>query len=101
MSLLVYFFFPLASLQQLSVIPLGYVFILFYPLSVVLHLIGFGGVFDSALIEFLSYQITSYQAQIPLWLFVVANDCALLAIRFKTAAILCPLIGILPIFFLN
>ncbi|MBP3224390.1 MAG: ComEC/Rec2 family competence protein [Campylobacter sp.] len=101
MNIAVYFFFPLASFQQLSVIIIGYIFVIFYPLSVVLHLCGLGGVFDEALISFLNFTLPSFKAQIPLPLFVLANLCALGAIRSKTCALICPILGILPIFFVT
>ena len=64
MNVEVYYFFPTTSLQQLSVMPLGYVFVIFYPLSIFLHLFGLGGALDTPLLAFLNFALPSFQAQI-------------------------------------
>ena len=100
MNVPVYYFFSTLTPLQIAVVPISYVFIIFYPLSVVLHLFGLGGIFDENLLNFLEFSVSSYQTQIPLWLFITANLCAILAIKFKKFALLCPILGFLPIFFI-
>ena len=100
MNVPVYYFFATLTPLQISVVPISYIFIVFYPLSVILHLFGLGGIFDGYLLNFLEFSLSSYQTQIPLWLFVTANLCALLATKFKKFALLCPILGFLPIFFI-
>ncbi|WP_298783152.1 ComEC/Rec2 family competence protein [uncultured Campylobacter sp.] len=101
MNVAVYYFFPTASLQQLSVMPLGYVFVIFYPLSIFLHLFGLGGALDTPLLAFLNFALPSFQAQIPPLLLALANICALAAIKLRYAAVACAIIGISPIFFIT
>ncbi|WP_407919958.1 ComEC/Rec2 family competence protein [Campylobacter sp. US33a] len=50
----VLYFFPLISYQQLLAIILSFAFVIFYPLSLFLHIIGFGGFFDEYLQSFLN-----------------------------------------------
>lgn len=100
MNIPVYFFFPTITIQQISVMPLGYVFVVFYPLSVVLHIINLGGILDVPLLNFLNFALPNYQTQIPFWLFLFANFCAVLGVRFKIFAFFAAVLGILPIFFI-
>lgn len=100
MNVPVYYFFPIITAQQISVIPLGYVFIVFYPLSVILHLLGFGGILDEAMLNFLNFALPNYQTDIPFLIFLTANICAILGVRYRFFAILCVIFGILPIFFI-
>ncbi len=94
MNIPVYFFFPAASFYQLSVIPLAYVFVIFYPISIVLHLAGFGGVMDGYLLSFLEFAPRQAEIFVPFWGFILFNIAALLAIRFKSVATLLALSGI-------
>lgn len=100
MNIIVYRFFPTITFQQLSVIPLGYIFVIFYPLSIVLHLLNLGYIFDDYLIKFLNFSIENYKTAIPLWLFLLANLLSLLAIRWKIFAIVVPILGFAPILFI-
>ena len=47
---------------------LSVLFVIFYPLSIMLHIIGFGGLFDNLLIKFFNLDIVTYRFLIPLWL---------------------------------
>ena len=100
MNVPVYYFFSTLTPLQISVVPISYAFIIFYPLSVVLHIFGVGYIFDEYLLNFLEFSLSVYKTQIPLWLFVMANLSAILAIKFKKFALLCALLGFLPIFFI-
>ena len=100
MNIPVYYFFATLTPLQISVVPISYAFIIFYPLSVVLHIFGVGYIFDEYLLNFLEFSLSVYKTQIPLWLFITANLCAILAIKFKKFALLCPILGLLPIFFI-
>jgi competence protein ComEC len=51
MSPIVHMIFPLTSTLQLYSPFLSLAFTLFYPLSIVVHLIGYGGIFDGILLE--------------------------------------------------
>ncbi|MDA3085885.1 ComEC/Rec2 family competence protein [Campylobacter sp. CS_ED1] len=100
MNVPVYYFFSTLTPLQISVVPISYAFIIFYPLSVVLHIFGVGYIFDEYLLNFLEFSLLVYKTQIPLWLFVMANLSAILAIKFKNFALFCALLGFLPIFFI-
>lgn len=100
MNVPVYYFFATLTPLQISVVPISYAFIIFYPLSVVLHIFGVGYIFDEYLLNFLEFSLSVYKTQIPFWLFVTANLSAILAIKFKKFALLCALLGFLPIFFI-
>ena len=100
MNVPVYYFFPTMSIQQVSVILISYIFVIFYPISILLHIFEFGGVFDEILIEFLNFHLSSFKTQIPTYLFVFMNLSAILAVRFKIFAIVCVILGFFPIFFI-
>lgn len=100
MNVPVYYFFATLTPLQISVVPISYAFIIFYPLSVVLHIFGVGYIFDEYLLNFLEFSLSVYKTQIPFWLFVTANLSAILAIKFKNFALLCALLGFLPVFFI-
>ncbi|MBO7369863.1 MAG: ComEC/Rec2 family competence protein [Campylobacter sp.] len=100
MNVPVYYFFSTLTPLQISVVPISYAFIIFYPLSVILHIFGVGYIFDEYLLNFLEFSLSIYKTQIPLWLFVTANLSAILAIKFKNFALLCALLGVLPIFYI-
>lgn len=87
MNIPVYYFFAPASFFQLSVIPLSLVFVVFYPLSIALHLFGYGGIFDEYLLKFLFFAKAQTSIHLPLWIFVCFNLFLPLTIRYKSAAI--------------
>lgn len=93
MNIPVFYFFSTASIFQLSVIVLSYAFVVFYPLSIVLHLLGFGGIMDSYLLDFLSYAPKQAEIFIPTWLFVAFNLSLLFALRYKYCAVFIALSG--------
>lgn len=95
MEVSVLYFFPLISFQQIAVIPLSYIFILFYPLSFILHLFEYGGICDERLAWFLSFKLSFTNATIPLLAFLGYNLLSLLAIKFKAVMLTLPLLGAL------
>ncbi|CZE48714.1 ComEC/Rec2 family competence protein [Campylobacter geochelonis] len=98
MNLPVYYFFPTLAFSQIAVIPIGYIFVIFYPVSAFLHLIGQGGLMDAPLLEFLNLHIKTYQVAVPASIFYALNLLSLVAIRYKSLAILVACLGVLPIF---
>ena len=94
MNIPVYYFFPIASWYQLSVIPLSYVFIIFYPVSLFLHLFGIGGLFDDFMIRFIEFAPAQGKANLELWQFIGYNIIALLAIYKKWIMLLLALLGL-------
>jgi ComEC/Rec2-like protein len=86
MILPVLYFFPLISFQQFAVLPLTFLFVIFYPLSLVLHLFGLGGIFDEYLLEFLSWRLYGVDLNIPTWLFVIYNILSLISVKSKILA---------------
>ncbi|WP_394908356.1 ComEC/Rec2 family competence protein [uncultured Helicobacter sp.] len=87
MLILVHFFFPYFSLYTIISIPLTLVFTIFFPASVVAHLLGFGGIFDVPLHMLFSLNLDSIEVFAPIWLFVSYLTLSLLAMRYITAYI--------------
>jgi len=93
MEVAVLYFFPLISLLQLSVLVLNYLFGIFYPLSFLLHLFGYGGIFDEILSKMLAFRLSSGSLHISTFIFLLYNTCALLSLKFKAVSLLPPLFG--------
>ncbi len=90
-----HYFFPYISLQQVLSVPLSIIFTIFYPLSLLLHLIGYGGVFDELLKAFLDIKFQGHFVLIPQWVFLGYIALSLLSIKNRYLAffvILCPTI---------
>lgn len=87
MNVPVYYFFSPASFFQLSVIPLSLVFVVFYPISIALHLFGYGGLFDEYLLKFLFFAKAQTSIHLPLWVFICFNALLPFAMRYKSIAI--------------
>ncbi|QKF64925.1 ComEC/Rec2 family competence protein [Campylobacter corcagiensis] len=100
MNIPVYHFFHTLAFSQIAVIPIGYIFVIFYPVSILLHIFGVGNLMDGMLLEFLNYEISTFQTQIPAPLFYIMNLLLLPAIRYKFIALFLAFIGILPLFFI-
>lgn len=71
---LVHYFFPYFSPYQLVSIPVSVAFVVFFPLMIMLHIFGFGGIFDKWLDSIINLNIPSidYYLSLPLTLFYVA-----------------------------
>ena len=88
------YFFPLISLLQLSVLALNYLFGVFYPLSFLLHIFGYGSIFDEILSKMLAFRLSSNNLHISTFVFLLYNAITLLCVKFKPAALLPPLFGV-------
>ncbi|UOS52194.1 ComEC/Rec2 family competence protein [Helicobacter pylori] len=80
MLIVAHVFFPMFSPYQLFSIPLGLIFIVFFPLSLFLHAVGLGSLLD----HFLSMPLTIPTISIssPLWLLGVHLFLTILSARF-------------------
>ena len=78
-----HYFFGTTSLEQLYSPLLTLLFTIFYPLTAFLHIIGFGGLFDNILINFLDAQIDSSELFTPLWFFTIYLFFSFTAILYK------------------
>ncbi|MFA6788697.1 MAG: ComEC/Rec2 family competence protein [Arcobacteraceae bacterium] len=81
------FFFGTTSYLQLFSSVLTLIFTLFYPIIAVLHLIGYGGIFDQYLLKM--FQLNAYSSEVltPFWFFVVYLLFSLWAIKKKAVFI--------------
>lgn len=89
-------FFPLVSMQQILAIILSAVFVVFYPAALMLHIIGFGGLFDSALLAFFDFKIHAIDLPLPLWVLLAYLVLAFLSIFSKRLALLCVSLNLIP-----
>ena len=94
MEVAVLYFFPLISLLQFSVLAINYIFGVFYPLSFLLHLFGYGSIFDEILSKMLAFRLSSNNLHISTFVFLLYNAITLLCVKFKPAAFLPPLFGV-------
>ncbi|WRF31433.1 ComEC/Rec2 family competence protein [Helicobacter pylori] len=80
MLIVVHAFFPMFSPYQLFSIPLGLIFIVFFPLSLFLHAVGLGSLLD----HFLSMPLTipTISVSSPLWLLGAHLFLTILSARF-------------------
>lgn len=68
---IVHYFFATTSLEQLFSPLLTILFTLFYPISVLLHMINLGGLFDGLLQYLINLDIVSSETFTPLWVFLI------------------------------
>ncbi|MGL2616367.1 ComEC/Rec2 family competence protein [Helicobacter pylori] len=80
MLIIVHAFFPMFSPYQLFSIPLGLIFIVFFPLSLFLHAVGLGSLLDDILSMPLTIPTISVPS--PLWLLGVHLFLTILSARF-------------------
>ncbi len=80
MLIIVHAFFPMFSPYQLFSIPLGLIFIVFFPLSLLLHAVGLGSLLDSILNMPLTIPTISVYS--PLWLLGAHLFLTILSARF-------------------
>ncbi|WRA14433.1 ComEC/Rec2 family competence protein [Helicobacter pylori] len=80
MLIVAHAFFPMFSPYQLFSIPLGLIFIVFFPLSLFLHAVGLGSLLD----HFLSMPLTipTISVSSPLWLLGAHLFLTILSVRF-------------------
>jgi competence protein ComEC len=96
MTIPVHYWFGLTSWQQWGAVPLSVVFVGFYPLSAVLHLVGWGGILDGFLEQLLALRLESADVATPLWGLIIYLTLSVLAIRFRYLALLVIALGALP-----
>ncbi|GAA8979170.1 ComEC/Rec2 family competence protein [Helicobacter pylori] len=80
MLIIAHAFFPMFSPYQLFSIPLGLIFIVFFPLSLFLHAVGLGSLLDSILN--MPLMIPTISVFSPLWLLGVHLFLTILSARF-------------------
>ncbi|GAA9432241.1 ComEC/Rec2 family competence protein [Helicobacter pylori] len=80
MLIIAHAFFPMFSPYQLFSIPLGLIFIVFFPLSLFLHAVGLGSLLDSILN--MSLTIPTISVFSPLWLLGAHLFLTILSARF-------------------
>jgi competence protein ComEC len=77
--------FGMTSPYQLLSPLLSILFIPFYPVSMLLHLLGMGDMFDTALLTLFSLPKTGLEHLLPLWVLALYMILSFAAIYFKTA----------------
>lgn len=80
MLIVAHAFFPMFSPYQLFSIPLGLIFIVFFPLSLFLHAVGLGSLLDNILSMPLTIPTISVSS--PLWLLGAHLFLTILSVRF-------------------
>ncbi|MDR2342518.1 MAG: ComEC/Rec2 family competence protein [Campylobacteraceae bacterium] len=100
MNPIVYYWFGVINLQQWVSIPLNMLFVIFYPLVVFLHAIGYGNIFDNLILHFLSYESKSIIFNTPVWLLIIYLIFAALSAYRSIFMIFVAVIGISYFFFL-
>ncbi|WP_041958167.1 ComEC/Rec2 family competence protein [Sulfurospirillum arsenophilum] len=98
---IVHTFFPLFTFLQLTSPLSSLVFIVFYPLSVLLHVMNLGGILDGYLLDFLHVKTQSYLLSFPWWVLVLYVGVSLVSIRFKVALYGCLGFAFLSLFFIQ
>lgn len=83
MNPLVHYFFDITTLYQLYSPFLTYIFIVFYPLELFLHILTFGNIFDTYLELFISKDIITYTFSTPLWFLIIYILISLFSVFFK------------------
>ncbi|MCR6572373.1 ComEC/Rec2 family competence protein [Campylobacter insulaenigrae] len=100
MILPVLYFFPLLSLQQFLAIPLSILFIIFYPLVLLLHIIGYGNFLDNILIYFFDIKFYSINFKISFYIYLAYLLMSIFAIFNKYLALFVVSLGFIPFIFL-
>lgn len=96
----VLYFFPLISYQQFFAIFLSLVFVLFYPLVLLLHLVSAGFLLDHFLLEFFAFKFHSTNFIVPFWAFCSYLLLALFGIYFRILAFFGILLNLIPFIFI-
>ncbi len=91
----IHMWFPYATNGQFASIVLSIIFIPFYPLAFITHLVGYGGFMDTLLESFFNYPLKGVEIFTPLWSFIVFIILSLLAIFNRYLAIFCVSLGLL------
>lgn len=91
---IVHYIFDVFSLFQLLSPLISMIFVIFYPLSLALHVINLGGILDSFVLWFLSLHVEVSTLHTPLWFLIVFIVLSLISIRFRLLAFFLPFIAI-------
>ncbi|RAX53831.1 hypothetical protein CCY99_05470 [Helicobacter sp. 16-1353] len=92
-----YFFYEFSLYQLLSPL-IAIAFVVFYPLVLLLHIIGFGGILDEPLFAVINYDFFNVKLQTPFWFFIIFIVCSLMAMFSKRIYLL--LLALSGIYFL-
>lgn len=95
MLILVHFFFPYFSSYTLISIPITLIFVIFFPISVIAHMLGIGWIFDTPLAALFHLKLDSIEVFTPLWLFISYLIISLFAIRSFVAYCISLVLGVL------
>lgn len=93
-------FFPLLSLQQFLAIPLSLIFVIFYPLVLLLHIFSYGNLLDTFLLNFFAIKSYSIDFTINNIYFILYLILSFLAIFNKYLALFVISLGLVPFIFL-
>ncbi|MDD2384838.1 MAG: ComEC/Rec2 family competence protein [Sulfurospirillaceae bacterium] len=98
---IVHTFFPVFTFLQLTSPISSLVFIVFYPLEMLLHVMHLGGILDKALLAFLHVKIQSFTLSFPVWFLAGYIGLSLLAIRFRSVLFVCLALCLASLFFIT
>ncbi|NCD12398.1 MAG: ComEC/Rec2 family competence protein [Epsilonproteobacteria bacterium] len=98
---IVHAFFPVFTFLQLTSPLSSLVFVVFYPLGLLLHFLQFGDILDSAVLTFLHVKTQTYMLAFPWWILLGYVSLSLLAIRFKLALYGCLIFSFFALFFIE
>ncbi|TXE89063.1 ComEC/Rec2 family competence protein [Campylobacter volucris] len=96
----VLYFFPLLSLQQFLAIPLSILFIIFYPMVLLLHIFNYGNLLDFYLLDFFNIKFHSINFKISFWVYIGYLFLSLLSIFNRYLALFVISLGFVPFIFL-
>lgn len=96
----VLYFFPLLSLQQFLAIPLSILFIIFYPMVLLLHIFNYGNLLDFYLLGFFNIKFHSINFKISFWVYIGYLFLSLLSIFNRYLALFVISLGFVPFVFL-
>lgn len=96
----VLYFFPLLSLQQFLAIPLSILFIIFYPMVLLLHIFNYGNLLDFYLLDFFNIKFHSINFKISFWVYIGYLFLSLLSIFNRYLALFVISLGFIPFVFL-
>ncbi|MBF7059779.1 ComEC/Rec2 family competence protein [Campylobacter volucris] len=96
----VLYFFPLLSLQQFLAIPLSILFIIFYPMVLLLHIFNYGNLLDFYLLDFFNIKFHSINFKISFWVYIGYLFLSLLSIFNRYLALFVISLGFVPFVFL-
>lgn len=88
MSPIIHTIFPTTSFYQLLSPFISIAFLIFYPTSILLHLVGRGDIFDTILLKLFGLNIPTFEVYIPSYIAIFYIALSLVAIYNKRASIL-------------